>query len=200
MSEEVDKSRRQFLTAATVTTGAVGAVFAATPFVLSWQPSVRARALGAPIEVDVSKLEPGAVLTVQWRKQPVWIVHRTPEMLEQLTRNTSLLKDPDSSKSTQPEYARNEARARKADYLVLIGTCTHLGCLPKARFQMGVGEGGPEWPGGWFCVCHGSRFDMAGRVFKESPASANLSVPPYDYINDTTIIVGADQAPAKGAA
>ena len=107
---------------------------------------------------------------------------------------------PQSEDSDQPEYARNEARARKPDYLVLIGTCTHLGCLPKSRFQMGVGEGGPNWPGGWFCVCHGSRFDMAGRVFKESPASLNLRVPPYDYVNDTTVIVGVDQAPVKGAA
>lgn len=200
MTDEVDKSRRQFLTAATVTTGAVGAVFAATPFVLSWQPSVRARALGAPIDVDISKLEPGAMLTVQWRKQPVWIVHRTREMLAQLPRNSDKLKDPDSSESDQPDYAKNEARARKADFLVLIGTCTHLGCLPKSRFQMGVGEGGPDWPGGFFCVCHGSRFDMAGRVFKESPASANLRVPPYDFVSDTVIIVGADSAPARGAA
>lgn len=200
MTDEVDKSRRQFLTAATVTTGAVGAVFAATPFVLSWQPSVRARALGAPIDVDISKLEPGAMLTVQWRKQPVWIVHRTREMLAQLPRNSDKLKDPDSSESDQPDYAKNEARARKADFLVLIGTCTHLGCLPKSRFQMGVGEGGPDWPGGFFCVCHGSRFDMAGRVFKESPASANLRVPPYDFVSDTVIIVGADSAPAQGAA
>jgi ubiquinol-cytochrome c reductase iron-sulfur subunit len=200
MTEEVDKSRRQFLTAATVTTGAVGAVFAATPFVLSWQPSVRARALGAPVEVDISKLEPGAMLTIQWRKQPVWIVRRTKEMLAQLPRNDERLKDPTSANSEQPDYAKNEERARKAEYVVLIGTCTHLGCLPKARFQMGVGEGGPDWPGGWFCVCHGSRFDLAGRVFKESPASTNLRVPPYAYISDTTIIVGTDQAPAEGAA
>jgi ubiquinol-cytochrome c reductase iron-sulfur subunit len=200
MTEEVDKSRRQFLTAATVTTGAVGAVFAATPFVLSWQPSVRARALGAPIEVDISKLEPGAMITVQWRKQPVWIGHRTKEMLAQLPRIGERLKDPASESSDQPDYAKNEERARKAEYLVLVGTCTHLGCLPKTRFQMGVGEGGPDWPGGWFCVCHGSRFDMAGRVFKDSPASTNLRVPPYDYVNETTVIVGVDQAPAKGAA
>lgn len=200
MTEEVDKSRRQFLTAATVTTGAVGAVFAATPFVLSWQPSVRARALGAPIDVDISRLEPGAMLTVQWRKQPVWIVRRTREMLAQLPRNNAKLKDPESEASDQPEYAKNEARARKAEFLVLVGTCTHLGCLPKSRFQMGVGEGGPDWPGGFFCVCHGSRFDMAGRVFKESPASANLRVPPYDFVSDTVIIVGADAAPAQGAA
>ncbi len=200
MTDEVDKSRRQFLTAATMTTGAVGAVFAATPFVLSWQPSARARALGAPIEVDISKLEPGAMITVQWRKQPVWIVRRTKEMLDQLSRITDELKDPESQKSEQPSYAENLVRARKPEYLVLVGTCTHLGCLPKTRFQMGVGEGGPDWPGGFFCVCHGSRFDMAGRVFKESPASTNLRVPPYDYISATSVIIGADTAPEKGAA
>lgn len=200
MTDEVDRSRRQFLTAATATTGAVGVVFAATPFVLSWQPSARARALGAPIEVDLSRLEPGAMLTVQWRKQPVWIVRRTKEMLDRLARLTASLKDPESLSSEQPAYAQNEARARRPEYLVLIGTCTHLGCLPKSRFQVGVGEGGADWPGGFFCVCHGSRFDMAGRVFKESPASTNLRVPPYDYISDTMIIIGADTAPATGAA
>jgi ubiquinol-cytochrome c reductase iron-sulfur subunit len=200
MSDEVDKSRRQFLTAATMTTGAVGAVFAATPFIASWQPSARARALGAPVEVDISKLDHGAMMTVQWRKQPVWIVRRTKEMLDQLPRNAPKLKDPASEDSDQPEYAHNEVRARKPEYLVLVGTCTHLGCLPKSRFQMGVGEGGPDWPGGFFCVCHGSKFDLAGRVFKESPASANLRVPPYDYINDTLIIIGSDAAPAAGAA
>ena len=201
MSDEVDKSRRQFLTAATMTTGAVGAVFAATPFIASWQPSARARALGAPVEVDISKLENGAMMTVQWRKQPVWIVRRTKEMLDQLPRIAPKLKDPASEDSDQPEYAHNEVRARKPEYLVLVGTCTHLGCLPKARFQMGVGEGGPDWPGGFFCVCHGSKFDMAGRVFKESPASANLRVPPYDYLSDTLIIIGSDAAPpATGAA
>jgi len=200
MSDDVDKSRRQFLTVATMTTGAVGAVFAATPFIASWQPSARARALGAPVEVDIGKLEPGAMMTIQWRKQPVWIVRRTKEMLDQLPRNADQLKDPASEDSDQPEYAHNEARARKPEYLVLIGTCTHLGCLPKSRFQVGVGEGGSDWPGGFFCVCHGSKFDLAGRVFKESPASANLRVPPYDYISDTVIIVGADTAPAKGVA
>ena len=200
MSDEVDKSRRRFLTAATMTTGAVGVVFAATPFVASWQPSARARALGAPVEVDISKLDPGAMMTVQWRKQPVWIVRRTKEMLAQLPRNDGKLKDPASHRSDQPEYAHNDVRARKPEYLVLIGTCTHLGCLPKSRFQMGVGEGGPDWPGGFFCVCHGSMFDLAGRVFNKSPASTNLRVPPYDYISDTMIIVGADAAPAKGVA
>jgi ubiquinol-cytochrome c reductase iron-sulfur subunit len=200
MTEEVDPSRRQFLTAATMATGAIGTAFAIAPFVASWKPSARAKALGAPIEVDISKLEAGAMMAVQWRNQPVWIVRRTKEMLDRLTANDHNLKDPKSDSSDQPPYAHNEQRARKPEYLVLLGTCTHLGCLPKQRFAVGVGEGGPDWPGGWFCVCHGSRFDMAGRVFQGSPAAVNLRVPPYDFINDTKILVGADEAPHKGAA
>jgi ubiquinol-cytochrome c reductase iron-sulfur subunit len=200
MSDEVDPSRRQFLTAATMATGAIGAVFAVAPFVASWKPSARAMALGAPVEVDISKLEAGAMMTVQWRRQPIWIVHRTKEMLDRLQVNDPRLKDPKSENSDQPSYARNEERARKPEYLVLIGTCTHLGCLPKQRFAVGVGEGGPDWPGGWFCVCHGSRFDLAGRVFDGSPAPVNLRVPPYDFISDTRILVGADAAPKKGVA
>jgi ubiquinol-cytochrome c reductase iron-sulfur subunit len=200
MTEEVDPSRRQFLTAATMATGAIGTAFAIAPFVASWKPSARAKALGAPIEVDISKLEAGAMMAVQWRNQPVWIVRRTKEMLDRLTANDSNLKDPKSDSSDQPPYAHNEQRARKPEYLVLLGTCTHLGCLPKQRFAVGVGEGGPDWPGGWFCVCHGSRFDMAGRVFQGSPAAVNLRGPPYDFINDTKILVGADEAPHKGAA
>jgi len=199
MTEEVDPSRRQFLTAATLATGAIGTAFAIAPFIASWKPSARAKALGAPVEVDVSKLDPGAMMTVQWRKQPVWIVHRTKEMLERLPENDPELKDPKSDDSDQPSYAHNEERARKPQYLVLLGTCTHLGCLPKQRFAVGVGEGGPDWPGGWFCVCHGSRFDMAGRVFQGSPAAVNLRVPPYDFINETRILVGEDKA-SKGAA
>jgi ubiquinol-cytochrome c reductase iron-sulfur subunit len=201
MSEEVDPSRRQFLTAATMATGAIGVAFAIAPFVASWKPSARAKALGAPVEVDIGKLDPGAMMTVQWRKQPIWIVRRTKEMLDRLSVNDSHLKDPKSDNlDQQPAYAHNEERSRKPEFLVLIGTCTHLGCLPKQRFAVGVGEGGPDWPGGWFCVCHGSRFDMAGRVFQGSPAPMNLRVPPYDFISDTRILVGADQAPRKGAA
>jgi ubiquinol-cytochrome c reductase iron-sulfur subunit len=199
MTEEVDPSRRQFLTAATLATGAIGTAFAIAPFIASWKPSARAKALGAPVEIDVSKLDPGAMMTVQWRKQPVWIVHRTKEMLDRLPENDPELKDPKSDDSDQPSYAHNEERARKPRYLVLLGTCTHLGCLPKQRFAVGVGEGGPDWPGGWFCVCHGSRFDMAGRVVQGSPAAVNLRVPPYDFINETRILVGEDKA-SKGAA
>jgi ubiquinol-cytochrome c reductase iron-sulfur subunit len=193
---EVDEGRRKFLTAATIATGAVGAAFAAVPFVASWTPSARAKALGAPVEVDVSTLEPGGMLTVQWRKQPVWIVRRTRDMLERLPALDETLKDPQSDSSEQPQYAKNEYRSRKPEFLVLVGTCTHLGCLPKQRFQVGVGEGGPNWPGGFFCVCHGSKFDLAGRVFEGSPAAANLRVPPYDFVSDAVILVGADAAPA----
>jgi ubiquinol-cytochrome c reductase iron-sulfur subunit len=196
---EVDEGRRRFLTAATIATGAVGAAFAAVPFIASWAPSARARALGAPVEADVSALEPGAMMTVQWRKQPVWIVRRTRDMLDRLPAIEDNLKDPGSEESDQPAYARNEFRSRKPEFLVLVGTCTHLGCLPKTRFQVGVGEGGPDWPGGFFCVCHGSKFDLAGRVFEGSPAAANLRVPPYDFINDATIVVGVDQAEAGAA-
>jgi len=200
MSEDVDQGRRKFLTAATIATGTVGAAFAAIPFVASWAPSARAKALGAPVEVDLSTLEPGMLTTVQWRRQPVWVVRRTKDMLERLPANDPRLKDPESENSEQPPYAHNEVRSRNPEYLVLVSTCTHLGCLPKQRFQVGVGEGGPDWPGGFFCVCHGSKFDLAGRVFAGSPAAKNLRVPPYDFIDAKTILIGADAAPKKGVA
>jgi ubiquinol-cytochrome c reductase iron-sulfur subunit len=192
---EVDLSRRKFLTRATIATGAVGAAFAAVPFIESWLPSERVRALGAPTELDVSKIEAGQMTIVTWRKQPIYVVHRTPDMLERLKGHDGQLKDPASAKSEQPEYAKNIMRSRKPDYLVLIGTCTHLGCLPKQRFA--AGELGASWPGGFFCPCHGSRFDLAGRVFEGSPASVNLKVPPYEFTNEHTLVVGADE---KGAA
>lgn len=200
MVDEVDQGRRRFLTGATWTTGAIGTAFVAVPFIESWAPSARAKALGAPVEVDIGGLEPGAMMTVQWRREPVWIVRRTRDMLDRLSVNDPNLKDPKSEESEQPEYARNEARARDPEILVLRGTCTHLGCLPKMRFQIGVGEGGPNWPGGFFCVCHGSKFDMAGRVFGGSPAAANLRVPPYAFIDEATILIGADEAPKEGVA
>lgn len=190
MSEDVDSGRRQFLTIATAATGALGAAFAAVPFVASWKPSERARALGAPVEVDISALEPGAIMTVQWRKQPIWIVRRTRDMLERLGQHDANLKDPKSEHSDQPKYTANEYRARKPEYLVLVGICTHLGCLPKTRFT--AGEIAPDWPGGFFCVCHGSRFDLAGRVFNGSPASKNLTVPVYSFRDDATLVIGVD--------
>jgi ubiquinol-cytochrome c reductase iron-sulfur subunit len=202
MSDEVDKSRRNFLTAATAGMGAVGVAFTAVPFIQSWAPSERAKALGAPVEVDVSKLEPGAMMTVMWRGSPIYIVHRTKEMLDQLASNDGNLRDPQSAESDQPSYAKNEARAREPQYLVLIGTCTHLGCLPKNRFEPGTVDidvpGG--WPGGFFCPCHGSKFDLAGRVFKDVPAPLNLRVPPYSFLSESALVIGLDETDKKGAA
>jgi ubiquinol-cytochrome c reductase iron-sulfur subunit len=192
-----DLSRRKFLTNATIATGVVGAAFVAVPFVESWTPSERARALGAPTELDVSKIDPGQMTIVTWRRQPIYVVRRTPEMVQHIQGHDGELKDPNSDDSKQPEYAKNAVRSRKAEYLVLIGTCTHLGCLPKQRFEAASAEMGPSWPGGFFCPCHGSRFDLAGRVLKGSPASVNLVVPPYEYPNEKTLRVGADE---KGAA
>jgi len=202
MSDEVDKSRRNFLTAATAGMGAVGVAFTAVPFITSWAPSERAKALGAPVEVDVSKLEPGAMMTVMWRGSPIYIVHRTKAMLDQLAANDGNLRDPESMESDQPSYAKNESRARDPQYLVLIGTCTHLGCLPKSRFEPGTVDidvpGG--WPGGFFCPCHGSKFDLAGRVFKDVPAPLNLRVPPYSFQSETALVIGLDETDKKGAA
>ncbi len=189
----VDLSRRKFLTVATSATAAVGVVVAATPFVASWKPSERARAMGAPLDFDLSKLQPGQLVTVVWRKQPIYIVSRPSELVEKLSVNDAKLKDPQSAASEQPEYAKNEMRSRRADLLVLIGTCTHLGCLPKQHFEPGEAALGADWPGGFFCPCHGSRFDLAGRVFEGSPASANLRIPPYS-INGETLTIGVDGA------
>jgi ubiquinol-cytochrome c reductase iron-sulfur subunit len=196
----VDKSRRVFLTAATTATGAIGAAFALVPFIASWAPSERARAFGAPTELDLSKLDAGQMIMVIWRKQPIYVVRRTPAMLARLAGHDDRLKDPSSADSEQPAYARNVQRARKPEYLVLIGICTHLGCLPKPRFETNFPELGTDWPGGFFCPCHGSRFDLAGRVFDGSPASVNLRVPPYAYANDHTLVIGVDAANQKGAA
>ena len=193
--EEVDLSRRKFLTRATIATGAVGAAFAAVPFIASWSPSERARAQGAPTTVDLSKVEPGQMITPVWRKQPIYVVRRTPDMLARVAGHDGELKDPASRDSEQPDYAKNPLRSRTPEFLVLIGICTHLGCLPKQRFS--AGELYPSWPGGFFCPCHGSRFDLAGRVFDGSPASVNLRIPPYSFPNAGTLIVGEDE---KGAA
>ncbi len=193
--DEVDLSRRKFLTGATIATGAVGVAFTAVPFIESWSPSESARAQGLPVEVDLTKIEPGQMITPVWRKTPIYVVRRTPEMVAQVSGHDSELKDPKSEDSDQPSYAKNTLRSRTAEYLVLIGICTHLGCLPKQRFAQG--ELYPNWPGGFFCPCHGSRFDLAGRVFDGSPASTNLRVPPYSYPNPRTLRLGEDE---KGVA
>ena len=194
---EVDESRRKFLIAATAGTGAVGAVLTAVPFVASWKPSESARAAGLPTEVDLSRMEPGQMTTHFWRKKQIYVVKRTPEMLSLLTNHDGELKDAKSEESTQPAYAMNADRSVKPDVLVLIGTCTHLGCLPKTRFTPNDATVMANWPGGFFCPCHGSKFDLAGRVFKGSPASVNLEVPPYSFDGDNKLIIGVD---TKGAA
>lgn len=191
---EVDASRRKFLTAATGATAAVGAVMAAIPFIESWTPSERARALGAPVEVDLSKLTVGQMITTTWRRQVIYVVRRDTAMVDALPKHDGDLKDKDSTASIQPPYARNEMRSRREDVLVLIGICTHLGCLPKPFFDAGDPVLGATWPGGFRCPCHGSRFDLAGRVFNGSPASTNLSIPPYSFKGDNTVVVGLDDA------
>ena len=192
MSDVVDQGRRRLLTAATALTGTVGAVFAAAPFLASWKPNARAKALGAPIEIDISKLEPGAMLKVEWRGKPVWIVRRTPEMLQQLARATPFLLDPGSEASLQPAFAKNVARALKPEFLVVLGVCTHLGCSPLPKFEAPDVTVSADWPGGFYCPCHGSKFDLSGRVFKGVPAPSNLTVPPYVFLSDGRILVGSD--------
>jgi ubiquinol-cytochrome c reductase iron-sulfur subunit len=193
MSEEASVSRRHFLTVATTVTGVVGLALTAAPFIASFRPSTRARALGAPVTVDISKLDEGSMVRVVWRGQPVWVLHRGKDMLERLAGQTSPLKDPDSAKSIQPEYARNPTRALRPEYLVVIGNCTHLGCAPLERFEVAPADLGPDWVGGFFCPCHGSKFDLAARVKDDgSPAPTNLTVPPYRFVGDELVIVGED--------
>lgn len=184
------------LVVATSAAGAVAGVATAVPFALSMAPSARARAAGAPVEVDLSRLEPGMMITAEWRGQPVWIIHRTTQMLEALSTLDSEVADPQSELPMQPDYARNEFRSIKREFLVLIGICTHLGCSPTQKLQAGAESGlGEDWPGGFFCPCHGSRFDLAGRVYKGVPAPSNLRVPPHTYLSDARLLIGED---AKG--
>ena len=192
MAESTGFTRRHFLTVATVVTGGAGVIATAVPFVSSFKPSARAQALGAPIEVDVSKLEVGALLKVEWRGHPIYILHRSEAMIASLSKDAALLRDPLSKDSEQPSYATNEHRSIKPAYLVLEGVCTHLGCAPMPRFEVAPADLGPQWPGGFLCPCHGSKFDLAGRVFQGVPAPTNLGVPPYRYINDNTIMIGSD--------
>jgi len=192
--DHVDKHRRRFLTAVTVGFGAVGGVAAAVPFVKSMSPSARAKAAGAPIRVDISKLETGQMLREEWRGKPVWILNRSEEMLESLDAVEDELLDPNSEvASQQPDYVDQEYRSVNPETLVLVGICTHLGCSPVQNFAIGAESGlGEDWLGGFFCPCHGSKFDLAGRVYKGVPAPTNLVVPPHRFENDTTIVVGED--------
>jgi ubiquinol-cytochrome c reductase iron-sulfur subunit len=198
MSEmSVDGSKRRFLVAMSATVGGVAAVGAAVPFVASMMPSARALAAGAPVEVDLSKVEPGMLLTVEWRGKPVWIVYRTPEMLAMLGKHDDRLTDPASENSSQqPDYCKNPTRSINPKYMVVVGICTHLGCSPTYRKEVGPADLGADWPGGWFCPCHGSRFDLAARVLNGSPAPSNLVVPPHKYLSDTKLLVGEDQKAA----
>lgn len=191
-TEGVDLKKRRMLTNAATVVGAVGAGFVAVPFLASWAPSERAKTAGAPVEVDISKLQDGAMMTVEWRGKPVWIVRRTKQNLADLPGNDDKLRDPKSENEQQPEYARNEDRSIKPEYLVLVGICTHLGCSPTFRPDLAPADLGADWKGGFFCPCHGSRFDLAGRVYQGVPAPLNLQVPPHRYLSDTTIIIGED--------
>ena len=193
--QDIDRCKRRFLLAASMTMGGMATAGVATPLVMSMLPSEAAKAAGAPVEVDLSKLEPGMKLDVEWRGKPVWIVHRTPEMVEGLKELEEQVTDPKSEMPMQPKYAQNTGRSIKPEYLVLVGICTHLGCVPVAKLQAG-GETdmGKDWRGGFHCPCHGSVFDLAGRVFKGYPAPKNLVVPPYKFLSDTQIRIGEDQA------
>ncbi|HUH37133.1 MAG TPA: ubiquinol-cytochrome c reductase iron-sulfur subunit [Spongiibacteraceae bacterium] len=193
-NDGVNTGRRRFLTAATSVVGAAGVVAAAVPFVGSWNPSAKAKAAGAPVKIDIGKIEPGQMVTEEWRGKPVYILRRTPEALEAIRKDDSKVADPNSEKSEQPTYAAGEYRSIKDEYLILVGLCTHLGCAPKYRPEVGSVE--DDWLGGFFCPCHGSKFDLAGRVYKGVPAPTNLVVPPHRYESDTVIVVGEDQEAA----
>jgi ubiquinol-cytochrome c reductase iron-sulfur subunit len=191
MTDNVNKSRRTLLLS-TGAVGVVGAGFAAVPFLKSWLPSERAKAAGGPVKVDVSKVEPGQMLNVLWRGQPVFLVNRTEKQTGVLESLNDKLKDPNSESSIQPEYIDNIYRSRKSNFLVVVGICTHLGCSPKYYPDLVPQQFDSEWKGGFFCPCHSSRFDISGRVFAGSPASRNLDVPPYTYLDDNTIEIGND--------
>lgn len=192
MSEKSGLNRRHFLTVATSVAGVAGLAVTAVPFVASFQPNARAMALGAPIEVDISKLEDGAMVRVMWRGRPVWILRRTPEMLARMERSGAKLEDPDSVVENQPAYAQNKYRSIRPEILVLVGSCTHLGCAPIERFELAPADLGADWVGGFYCPCHGSKFDLAGRVYAGFPAPTNLVVPPYRFLGERIVLIGDD--------
>lgn len=191
----VDNGRRRFLTIATSVVGGVGAAGAAVPFIASWNPSERAKSAGAPVEVDISKLEPGQLIRVEWRGKPVWVVSRTPKMLEQMKEHEDQLRDPQSQEPQQLESSTNDFRSLRPEIFVAVGICTHLGCSPSF-LQGGFGEKVEGTDDGFYCPCHGSKFDMAGRVFQSVPAPLNLEIPPYTFLDETTILVGEEQGVA----
>ncbi|WP_394130375.1 ubiquinol-cytochrome c reductase iron-sulfur subunit [Shewanella maritima] len=191
----VDTGRRRFLTAATAVVGGAGAVAVAVPFIKSWNPSAKAKAAGAPVEVNINKVEPGQLIRVEWRGKPVWVVRRTDAVLSELKGLDGQLRDPDSNEEQQPEYAKNAARSIKPEFFIAVGICTHLGCSPT-YLPDSFGEQVQGVTAGFFCPCHGSKFDMAGRVFSGVPAPLNLVVPPHQYVDDNTVLIGVDKGEA----
>jgi ubiquinol-cytochrome c reductase iron-sulfur subunit len=191
-NSNVDKSRRRFLTAAATVVGGAGTVAGAVPFIATMTPSEKTKAIGAPVEVDIGKLQPGERMIAKWQGKPIWVLRRTKEMLDDIAAQDDAVSDPASENSAQPDYAKNEYRAREDEYLVVIGICTHLGCSPT--FLLKEGENSPvvDWKGGFFCPCHGSIFDLAGRVYKGVPAPTNLIVPPYKFLSASRILIGDD--------
>lgn len=196
-NDGVNQRRRRFLTGATCVVGAAGAVGAAVPFVGSWNPSAKAKAAGAPVRANINKLEPGRMITVEWRGKPVYVLRRTEKALASLDQTESLVRDPNSAESIQPPYVDPVNRAIQSDLLVLVGLCTHLGCAPSFNPEVGVDPGSGQtdesWVGGFFCPCHGSKYDLAGRVYKGVPAPTNLEVPPYAFEGEGVIVIGIDQ-------
>ena len=195
--EDVDDNRRRLLIVATGVAGAAVAGGVAAPFLASWFPSARALAAGAPVEADISKMEAGQQITIEWRGKPVWVLKRTPEMLEGLTKHDPLLVDPESKNADQPKYITGPTRSIKPEVFVAVGVCTHLGCSPTLKKEIGAASDmGADWPGGYYCPCHNSRFDLSARVFKGSPAPKNLVIPPHHYPNENVVVVGEDQKKA----
>lgn len=191
--DDVDLGRRRFLTATATVVGGVGVAFVAVPFLSSWAPSERAQAAGAPVEADVSRLEEGALMTVEWRGRPIWLLKRSQRMLDDLTGLRDQLRDPDSAEAAQqPLYAQNIHRSIQPELLVMIGICTHLGCSPTFRPEIAPADLGPNWRGGFFCPCHGSGFDLAGRVYRGVPAPLNMEVPPHRFLSDSLVLIGVD--------
>jgi len=194
VKDDVDENRRRLLLVATSATGAVVAGGVAVPFLASWFPSARALAAGAPVEFDVSKMEPGQQVTVEWRGKPVWVLKSPQEMLDLLTKHDAVLTDPESKEDQQPDYIKGPTRSIKPELLVAVGVCTHLGCSPTLKKEIGAASDmGADWPGGYYCPCHNSRFDLSARVFKGSPAPKNLVIPPHHYASDAVVVIGEDK-------
>ncbi|HUL97310.1 MAG TPA: ubiquinol-cytochrome c reductase iron-sulfur subunit [Usitatibacter sp.] len=198
VQDQVDEKKRRLLIIATSVAGGVAGAAVAVPFLASWWPSARALAAGAPVEADISRIEPGQQVTFEWRGKPIWVLRRTPEMLDGLAKHDALLVDPESKDSDQPEYIKGPTRSIKPEWFIATGVCTHLGCSPTLKKEIGAASDmGAEWPGGYYCPCHNSRFDLSARVFKGSPAPKNLVIPPHRYVSDTVVAIGEDSK--KGA-